>query len=93
MTALRANALLLLLAALLALAMLPAASGPVPRRVWPPAPYGQCTPPAMASCTPRPTVVRAAKVWPGTATPHATATRWPTNIYIGPTVEGDRWGY
>jgi len=60
---------------------------------WAPAAYAPPHTIAVPSATARPAVCRTAKAWPGTATPQASCTPWPTNMYIGPTVEGDRWGY
>ena len=48
---------------------------------WAPAPYAPPHTVAVPSATARPTVVRTAKVWPGTPTPRASCTPWATSIY------------
>ena len=93
----RFAALCLLIALLLLLAAVDAiprqAQAGMPAATWPPAPYAPWHTIAAPSATARPTVVRTARAWPGTPVPRASCTPWATSMYIGPTVEGDRWGY
>ena len=84
---------LLLLAAVAIDAVPRQAQAGMPRATWPPAPYAEWRTVAARTETPRATVQRTAKAWPGTATPRASCTPWATSIYHGPTVAGDRWGY
>ena len=84
-------ALMLLLAAVAIDAIPRQAQASMPAPTWPPAPYAPPHTVAALSETPRATVMRTAKAWPGTAMPRASATQWATSMYIGPTVEGDRW--
>ena len=85
---------LLLLPAAVAIDAVPRqAQASMPAPTWPPAPYAAWRTVAPRTETPRATVQRTAKAWPGTAVPRASCTPWATSIYIGPTVEGDRWDY
>ena len=84
---------LLLLAAVAIDAVPRQALAGMPAPTWPPAPYAPWHTVLPRTETPRATVVRTARAWPGTAVPRASCTPWATSIYWGPTVEGDRWGY
>jgi len=81
---------LLLLAAVAIDAVPRQAQAGMPAPTWPPAPYAQWRTIPPRTETPRATVVRTARAWSGTPVPRASATRWATSIYQGPTVEGDR---
>ena len=82
--------LMLLLAAVAIDAVPRQAQAGMPQASWPPAGYAEWRTVAPRSETPRATVVRTAKLWPGTLVPRASCTPWATSIYWGPTVEGDR---
>ena len=86
-------ALMLLLAAMAIDAVPRQAQAGIPAPTWPPAAYADWRTVPPRTETPRATVVRTAKMWPGTPAARASATRWATSIYIGPSVEGDQWGY
>ena len=72
---------LLLLAALAIDALPRQAQAGMPAPTWPPAGYAEWRTVAPRTETPRATVVRTAKAWPGTAVPRASCTPWATSIY------------
>ena len=82
MTGLRWSLGCLALTILLALAMVPAASGPLPEPLpWPAAPYAPVTPRVLPTVTPAPPLVRVAQTRAHvTATSVGTVT--PTSIYL-----------
>ena len=78
-------ALLLIIAAFACMAAvavaLPQVGASTAAQPWAPAPYAPPHTLAVPSATLRPTVMRTAKVWPGTARPAPSCTPWPTSIY------------
>jgi len=72
---------LLLLAALAIDALPRQAQAGMPAPTWPPAPHADWRTVPPRTETPRATVVRTARAWPGTPVPRVSCTPWPTSIY------------